>query len=41
VQTEIIILAVLSVVFVVTAKVLLAYVEKIAVREGRITESRR
>jgi ABC-2 type transport system permease protein len=41
VQTEILILAVLSVVFVVTAKVLLAYVERIAVREGRITESRR
>ncbi len=41
VQTEIIILAMLSVVFIVTAKFLLAYVEKIAVREGRITESRR
>ena len=41
VGTEIAILAVLSVVFVVTAKVLLAYVEKLAVREGRITESRR
>jgi len=41
VQAEIIILAVLSVVFVVTAKVLLAHIEKIAVREGRITESRR
>ena len=41
VQLEIIILAILSVVFIVTAKVLLAYVEKIAVREGRITESRR
>lgn len=41
VQLEIIILAILSVVFIVTAKVLLAYVEKAAVREGRITESRR
>jgi ABC-2 type transport system permease protein len=41
VQTEIIILSVLSVVFVVTAKYLLAYVEKVAVREGRLTESRR
>jgi ABC-2 type transport system permease protein len=41
VETEILILAVLSVVFVVTAKFLLAYVERIAVREGRITESRR
>jgi len=41
VSTEIAILSVLSVVFVVTAKFLLAYVEKIAVREGRLTESRR
>jgi ABC-2 type transport system permease protein len=41
VQSEIIILAVLSVVFVLTAKILLAHIEKIAVREGRITESRR
>ena len=41
VQLEIIILAILSVVFIVTAKFLLAHVEKLAVREGRITESRR
>lgn len=41
VGTEIAILAVLSVVFVLTAKILLAHIEKIAVREGRITESRR
>jgi len=41
VRLEIIILAILSVVFVVTAKILLGYIEKIAVREGRITESRR
>lgn len=41
VQSEIIILAVLSVTFIVTAKILLAHIEKIAVREGRITESRR
>ena len=41
VGTEIAILSALAVVFVVTAKFLLAYVEKIAVREGRITESRR
>lgn len=41
VQLEIMFLAVMSVFFVATAKVLLAYVEKIAVREGRITESRR
>lgn len=41
VQTEILILAILSVFFVVVSKFLLAYVEKLAVREGRITESRR
>jgi len=41
VQLEIILLIVLSVVFVTTSKFLLAYVERIAVREGRITESRR
>ncbi|NWF64406.1 MAG: ABC transporter permease [Chloroflexi bacterium] len=41
VQREIYILAVLSVVFLTTAKFLLARVEKLAVREGRITESRR
>ncbi len=41
VQWEIVILAVLSVVFILTAKILLAHIEKIAVREGRITESRR
>jgi len=41
VSLEIILLAGMSVLFVAAAKVLLAYVEKIAVREGRITESRR
>lgn len=41
VQTEILILAILSVLFIVISKFLLAYVEKLAVREGRITESRR
>lgn len=41
VQTEILILAILSVLFLVVSKFLLAYVEKLAVREGRITESRR
>ena len=41
VRTEIIILAILSVVFIAVSKFLLAYVEKLAVREGRITESRR
>jgi len=41
VRLEILILAIMSVLFVVIAKILLAYVEKIAVREGRITESKR
>lgn len=41
VQWEIVILAMLSVAFILTAKILLAHIEKIAVREGRITESRR
>lgn len=40
VQLEISILIVLSVVFLIGAKYLLAYLEKIAVREGRITDSR-
>lgn len=41
VKTEILILVILSITFVISAKFLLAYVEKLAVREGRITESRR
>ena len=41
VQLEILLLVILSLFFVTTSKFLLAYVEKIAVREGRITESRR
>lgn len=41
VRLEILFLAIMSVFFIATAKILLAYVEKIAVREGRITESRR
>jgi ABC-2 type transport system permease protein len=41
VRAEILILSVLSVAFIVTAKILLAHIERIAVREGRITESRR
>jgi ABC-2 type transport system permease protein len=41
VSTEILILAGLSILFIVVSKYLLAYVEKLAVREGRITESRR
>jgi ABC-2 type transport system permease protein len=38
---EILILVVLSVVFLVGAKFLLAYTEKLAIREGRLTEARR
>ncbi len=41
VQTEIGILLGLSAVFIVAAKVLLAHMEKLAIREGRLTESRR
>lgn len=41
VSLEIGILLVLSVVFLVAAKILLAYMEKLAIREGRLTESRR
>jgi ABC-2 type transport system permease protein len=41
VRLEIGILLVLSVVFLVAAKSLLAYMEKLAIREGRLTESRR
>jgi ABC-2 type transport system permease protein len=41
VRVEIIILFVLSVVFVCAAFFLLAYMERLAIREGRITESRR
>jgi ABC-2 type transport system permease protein len=41
VSTEIWILLGLCVFFIVTSKYLLAYIEKLAVREGRITESRR
>lgn len=41
VQTEIILLTAMSVAFVVIAKFLLAHVEKISVREGRLTENRR
>lgn len=41
VRLEIGVLAILSVVFMVGAKVLLAYMEKLAIREGRLTESRR
>ena len=41
VRTEIGILLVLCVVFLTAARYLLAYMEKLAVREGRLTESRR
>ena len=41
VPLEIGILAILSVVFVAAAKYLLAYMERLSIREGRITESRR
>jgi ABC-2 type transport system permease protein len=41
VGVEIIVLLVLSLTFLVAAKVLLAHMEKLAIREGRLTESRR
>lgn len=41
VTTEITVLVVLCVVFLIGAKYLLDYMEKLAIREGRITESRR
>jgi ABC-2 type transport system permease protein len=40
-KVEILILVGLSVVFLVAAKLLLAYTEKLAIREGRLTEARR
>ena len=41
VKIEAVVLAVLAVVFLVAAKLLLDHMEKLAIREGRITESRR
>jgi ABC-2 type transport system permease protein len=41
VNLEIVILLALSAIFLVGAKILLAYMEKLAIREGRLTESRR
>lgn len=41
VRIEIIVLAILSVIFLYTARLMLAYMEKLAVREGRLTENRR
>jgi ABC-2 type transport system permease protein len=41
VSTELAVLAVLSVVFLVAAHFLLSHIEKLAIREGRLTENRR
>jgi ABC-2 type transport system permease protein len=41
VKVEILVLSVLCVVFLVGAKLLLGYMEKLAIREGRLTENRR
>ena len=41
VAVEIVVLLVLSLTFLIAAKVLLAHMEKLAIREGRLTESRR
>lgn len=41
IRTEIIVLAILSVIFVFSARIMLAYMEKLAIREGRLTENRR
>ncbi len=41
VRIEIIILAIMCVVFIFAARLLLAHMEKLAIREGRLTESRR
>ena len=41
VEVELLILAVLSLVFVVGARYMLVHLEKLAIREGRLTESRR
>ncbi len=41
VPTEIIVLCVLSIVFLFGARLMLAYMEKLAIREGRLTENRR
>jgi ABC-2 type transport system permease protein len=40
-SVELLLLAVLCVLFLVGAKLLLAYTEKLAIREGRLTEARR
>jgi ABC-2 type transport system permease protein len=41
VEVEIAVLLVLSIIFLAAAKALLAYMERLAIREGRLTESRR
>lgn len=41
VQLEVLILMILSVVFLIAAKLMLAHMEKLAIREGRLTENRR
>jgi hypothetical protein len=41
VEVEIIILFILSVVFLFAARLMLAHMEKLAIREGRLTENRR
>ncbi|PWB50293.1 MAG: ABC transporter permease [Anaerolineales bacterium] len=41
VKVEIIILCILCVVFVIAARLMLSYMEKLAIREGRLTENRR
>jgi ABC-2 type transport system permease protein len=41
VKVEIVILLILSVIFIIGARFLLAYMERLAIREGRLTESRR
>jgi hypothetical protein len=41
VRVEIIILIVLCIVFLFAARLLLAHMEKLAIREGRLTENRR
>lgn len=41
VPVEIIVLAILSAVFLISARFMLSYMEKLAIREGRLTENRR
>jgi hypothetical protein len=41
VQLEIILLFTLSVIFIFSARLMLTYMEKLAIREGRLTENRR